>query len=118
MIRRPRKRKQTWKFDVALAAISLGAIPPGSAEDVPPLHMRLAPEPVLLKRDSSALVERVVTNNCTDTIYPAITTQSGNTPEMSGFRLDPGNSVTLHIPPDWQGRVWGRTNCTFPNPSA
>ena len=122
MVRHPRKRKHAWICEVAiisLAAISLGAVPLGSAESVPPLHMRQAPEPSLFKRDgSNATVELVVTNNCTDTIYPAITTQYGDAPEMNGFQLDPGNSVTLHVPPNWQGRVWGRTNCSFPNPSA
>lgn len=94
------------------------AAPLGSAESVPPLHMRQPPEPSLSKRDSNSTVELVVTNNCTNTIYPAITTQSGSPPEMSGFELAPGNSVTVHVPANWQGRVWGRTNCSFPNPSA
>jgi hypothetical protein len=97
----------------------LSATPFGSAGSVPPLHMRQAPETSLAKRDdSNSTIELVVTNNCTDTIYPAIATRNGSPPEMSGFQLDPGNSITVHVQRNWQGRIWGRTNCSFPNPSA
>jgi hypothetical protein len=29
------------------------------------------------------------------------------------FKLSPGSNQTVHVSDDWQGRVWGRTNCTF-----
>lgn len=55
----------------------------------------------------------VVTSYCTETIYPAILTQSGHGPARAGFRLDPGDSLPQNVSADWRGRVWGRTNCTF-----
>jgi hypothetical protein len=29
------------------------------------------------------------------------------------FKLSAGDNYTLHVAQDWQGRVWGRTNCSF-----
>lgn len=66
----------------------------------------------LVNRQNSDL-PLVVTNNCDEVIYPAILTQSGTGPEQSGFRLDPTTSKSQSVSPDWRGRVWGRTNCTF-----
>jgi hypothetical protein len=31
----------------------------------------------------------------------------------NSFRLSPGDNHTLHVSQDWQGRIWGRTNCSF-----
>ncbi|KIW03079.1 uncharacterized protein PV09_05724 [Verruconis gallopava] len=58
-------------------------------------------------------VELMVTNRCTDNIWPAIVTQEGTGPSESGFQLAPGISRNLTVGTDWNGRVWGRTNCTF-----
>ena len=55
----------------------------------------------------------VITNQCQDTIYPAIGTQKGTAPSTSGFELSSGQQRNLTVSADWQGRVWGRTNCTF-----
>lgn len=55
----------------------------------------------------------IITNQCGDTIYPATLTQSGTGPGTGGFRLDSGSSQTFSVSENWQGRVWGRTNCTF-----
>lgn len=57
----------------------------------------------------------VVTNYCADTVYPGIITQSGNGPQSSGFELSSGSNMSQTVSSDWQGRVWGRTNCTFNN---
>lgn len=57
-------------------------------------------------------VPLVVTNKCDTTIWPGIATQSGTGPGTGGFELAPGKNKTLWVAPDWQGRVWGRTNCT------
>ncbi len=55
----------------------------------------------------------VVTNNCPDTIWPGIGTQHGTGPGTGGFELAPGASNKMFVSWDWQGRLWGRTNCTF-----
>jgi hypothetical protein len=53
-----------------------------------------------------------ITNSCPETIYPGIATQAG-TLGNGGFELSSGSSQTLDVSADWQGRVWGRTNCSF-----
>ncbi|KAH8169915.1 thaumatin family protein [Sarocladium implicatum] len=62
--------------------------------------------------DWDGRIPLVITNKCDDTIWPGITTQSGTGPGTGGFELVAGNSTRLWVAPDWQGRVWGRTNCT------
>jgi len=64
-------------------------------------------------RDTSVPLR--VTNHCPDIIWPAILTQSGVGPASSGFELVPGNSSRQTVSGDWRGRVWGRTNCSFPS---
>ena len=54
-----------------------------------------------------------VTNSCPQVIYPAFLTQAGTGPAVGGLELDVGASQTLTVSSDWQGRVWGRTNCSF-----
>jgi len=54
-----------------------------------------------------------ITNNCPDTIWPALASQAGTGPGTGGFQLTPGTSQSLWVSSDWQGRVWGRTNCSF-----
>ena len=58
-------------------------------------------------------VPLVVTNACPDTIWPGIGTQNGIGPGTGGFVLEAGSSRQMYVSPDWQGRVWGRTNCSF-----
>ncbi|KAI9680437.1 MAG: hypothetical protein M1822_007195 [Bathelium mastoideum] len=59
-------------------------------------------------------VPLIVTNWCAETIYPGITTQGGTSgPSQTGFELQPGNTQNMTVSADWQGRVWGRTNCSF-----
>jgi hypothetical protein len=53
-----------------------------------------------------------ITNQCDTTIWPGVATQAGTGPGIGGFELVSGNSSQLWVSPDWQGRVWGRTNCT------
>ncbi|KIW43747.1 uncharacterized protein PV06_04818 [Exophiala oligosperma] len=55
-----------------------------------------------------------VTNNCNEPIWPAILTQNGRGPASSGFVLQPGDTNPQTVSGDWRGRVWGRTNCSFP----
>jgi len=56
-----------------------------------------------------------VTNNCKEPVWPAILSQDGTPPASSGFRLDPGETNALEVGLDWKGRVWARTNCSFPD---
>ncbi|KIX07329.1 uncharacterized protein Z518_01982 [Rhinocladiella mackenziei CBS 650.93] len=55
-----------------------------------------------------------VTNACNEAIWPAILTQSGTGLAKSGFMLTPGESNSQTVSGDWAGRVWARTNCSFP----
>ncbi|KAH0837588.1 hypothetical protein AYO21_05078 [Fonsecaea monophora] len=55
-----------------------------------------------------------VTNNCKEPIWPAILTQSGTGPASSGFLLGSGATKSQTVGLDWKGRVWARTNCSFP----
>jgi hypothetical protein len=63
------------------------------------------------KRDGG--MPLIITNNCGETIWPGVGTQAGTGPGTGGFALTPGNSSSLTVSADWQGRVWGRTNCSF-----
>jgi len=58
-------------------------------------------------------VPLIISNNCDDTIWPGIGTQAGTGPGNGGFELASGESKNLTISADWQGRIWGRTNCSF-----
>ncbi|KAK4162518.1 Hsp70-like protein [Cladorrhinum sp. PSN259] len=64
-------------------------------------------------RASPTPIPLVVTNNCGETIWPGIGTQNGIGPGTGGFELTSGESRYMFVSPDWQGRVWGRTNCSF-----
>lgn len=78
----------------------------------------LQPMPDLFPRSSYEKragpdVPLVVTNNCPETLWPGIGTQAGTGPTSQGFELTPGSSMNQTVSGDWQGRIWGRTNCTF-----
>ena len=74
-------------------------------------HMKRAPLQYVSQRDETRPL--VVSNLCKETIYPGIATQSGTPPKASGFELTAGQTMNLTVSADWQGRVWGRTNCSF-----
>ena len=74
-------------------------------------HMRIPPYPLVHARANS--VPLVITNHCKETIYPGVATQAGTSPGTNGFGLSPGATRNLTVGYDWQGRVWGRTNCSF-----
>ncbi|KAF7954464.1 hypothetical protein EAE96_005585 [Botrytis aclada] len=63
------------------------------------------------KRDGA--IPLVISNNCPETIWPGIGTQAGTGAGVGGFALQTGESKSLTVSADWQGRVWGRTNCSF-----
>lgn len=58
-----------------------------------------------------------ITNKCESTMWPGIVTQSGTGPGTGGFEQASGNTTELWVSPDWQGRIWGRTNCTVSDDS-
>jgi hypothetical protein len=62
--------------------------------------------------DSDEKVPLVITNKCEATIWPGIATQAGTGPGTGGFELAQGKKKEMKVSWDWQGRVWGRTNCT------
>ena len=74
-------------------------------------HMKRAPVHWVNRRDSSVPLQ--VVNYCQEDIYPGIQTQAGTGPQQTGFLLSPGGSLNQTVSADWQGRVWGRTNCSF-----
>lgn len=75
-------------------------------------HMKREPFAYVARRDE---MEKplVIKNLCDEIIYPGIVTQAGTGPDIGGFRLDTGEQRNLTTSADWQGRVWGRTNCSF-----
>ncbi|KAK4992586.1 hypothetical protein LTR66_006237 [Elasticomyces elasticus] len=65
------------------------------------------------RQSSGGSIPLMVTNMCNDTIYPGINTQGGQGPQSQGFELQSGANNTQYVSENWQGRVWGRTNCSF-----
>lgn len=95
-------------FQVCTSLVALSGLPLVNGEH----HMkRLAPRRI--DRRKEPLTPLLVTNGCPETIWPAISTQSGDGPGLNGFELLPGKTVNQTVSEDWQGRVWGRTNCSF-----
>lgn len=105
------------------AALLLSSYLPGASASVFPSNHKLykfdyhtsGPEHqgarrALTKRENP--IPLIVTNNCGDTIWPGVATQHGEGTESNGFELLPGKSKNMTVGPTWQGRVWGRTNCT------
>jgi hypothetical protein len=54
-----------------------------------------------------------IVNADTQTIWAATNPNAQHPIPQTGWRLDPGQSVTFAVPRGWGGRVWGRTGCTF-----
>ena len=73
--------------------------------------MKRQPLAYVSRRDEN--VPLVVKNLCAETIYPGVVTQAGTAPSSGGFELQSGQTKSLTVGADWQGRVWGRTNCSF-----
>lgn len=77
--------------------------------------------PDILRRadtDMPSNVSLVITNQCSDTIWPGVGTQAGDLPGIVGFELASGNTKNISVATNWNGRVWGRTNCTFDSTGA
>lgn len=74
-------------------------------------HMARDPLVWVSRRDDSKPLS--IVNQCPETIWPAIATQAGTGPSSQGFSLAVGATQNMTVSSDWQGRVWGRTNCSF-----
>jgi hypothetical protein len=105
-----------WKMTTTLAVLSL--LPTTLAYTTNPMFDKYASPrrsvprwgpPV--KRDEGKPL--IVTNRCEQTIWPGIGTQAGTGPGTGGFELKADDRRELKVSADWQGRVWGRTNCSF-----
>lgn len=95
-----------WKMRHSNAVLALAVVSGVRGEH----HMK---RKVLPRQGSGSSTPLVITNSCSETIYPGIVTQSGTGPQSAGFELSPGSNKTQSVSENWQGRVWGRTNCTF-----
>ncbi|KAF2086348.1 Osmotin, thaumatin-like protein, partial [Saccharata proteae CBS 121410] len=76
-------------------------------------HMKLRMPDSVERANVKPVTPLIVTNYCSDTVWPAINTQSGTGPSETGFELSAGDSYNQTVSENWQGRVWGRTNCSF-----
>jgi beta-mannosidase len=76
-------------------------------------HHMSVKAPHKLQRRKLDITPLLVTNQCPDDVWPGVSTQSGKGPSENGFKLEPGETKNQTVSEDWQGRVWGRTNCTF-----
>ena len=68
---------------------------------------------VLAQDEAETPIPLVISNGCSEVIWPGIGTQNGIGPGTGGFALSPATSMQMYVSPDWQGRIWGRTNCSF-----
>jgi hypothetical protein len=67
---------------------------------------------------ASSSTQRIVTliNTTQQTVWAVSTGNPGYTPPDGGaWTLGPGQTVTLTYPSTWNGRIWGRTGCSFDN---
>ncbi|KAL1801098.1 hypothetical protein ACET3X_001440 [Alternaria dauci] len=88
--------------------LCLSALPMADA-----FHHMAQKAPWKANRRKLDITPLLVTNHCPESIWPGISTQSGTGPGENGFKLEPGETKNQTVSEDWQGRVWGRTNCTF-----
>ncbi|CAI9632665.1 glycoside hydrolase family 2 protein [Alternaria burnsii] len=88
--------------------LCLSALPMADA-----FHHMAQKAPWKANRRKLDITPLLVTNRCPESIWPGISTQSGTGPGENGFKLEPGETKNQTVSEDWQGRVWGRTNCTF-----
>ncbi|KAL6981664.1 hypothetical protein U1Q18_023289 [Sarracenia purpurea var. burkii] len=53
-------------------------------------------------------------NKCNTTIWPGIQAARGYPQLMNGgFELNSGETINIHAPTGWFGRLWGRNGCSF-----
>ena len=76
-------------------------------------HHHPPPKRQLRDLEPAGDVPLKITNLCPGTIWPAIFTAEGIGPGTGGFELLQENTVDLYVSSTWNGRIWGRTNCSF-----
>ncbi|GAA5904454.1 hypothetical protein JCM6882_008913 [Rhodosporidiobolus microsporus] len=55
-----------------------------------------------------------VTNNCKETVWPAIFTGEGTKPDHpTGWEATAGHTTSFTVEEIWGGRIWPRTECDF-----
>jgi hypothetical protein len=61
--------------------------------------------------------QRVITfvNATSQTVWPAAQADPKHPLAATGWILPPGTSLSILMPDHWNGRLWGRTGCTFDN---
>ncbi|KAF3446792.1 hypothetical protein FNV43_RR11972 [Rhamnella rubrinervis] len=74
---------------------------------------------ILLLCKGTAGATFTLINRCSYTVWPGILSNAGSDRlDTTGFELPTGGSRSFQAPPNWSGRFWGRTGCTFdPNTS-
>lgn len=110
-------RQTTAAILVSLAAHADAIVYPSHHElykfDYPArAHPPLSERRIKPRADNGGPIPLIVTNNCPDMLWPGVATQHGQGPVTTGFELAPGKTRNLTVGATWQGRVWGRTNCT------
>ncbi|RDX95573.1 Thaumatin-like protein 1, partial [Mucuna pruriens] len=64
--------------------------------------------------DSAALATLAITNKCNFIVFPVIVSAAVTSRlTTTGFPLEQGASITISVPPDWSGRLWTRTHCSY-----
>ncbi|XP_024030276.1 thaumatin-like protein 1 [Morus notabilis] len=68
---------------------------------------------LIICKGTSAATFTVI-NKCSHTVWPGILSNADSARlDSTGFELPPGGSRSFQSPPNWSGRFWGRTGCTF-----
>ncbi|KAF8308016.1 Osmotin, thaumatin-like protein, partial [Clavulina sp. PMI_390] len=60
-----------------------------------------------------------VKNNCSFTVWPAISVGSAKPSSPTGWQANAGTSTSFSVPDNWTaGRIWGRQGCDFSTSSS
>ena len=102
------------------ASSAPSSAPSSSARSSSPTHSASNSTSTSTTTSSSGSVARpagshliTIVNADTQTIWAATNPNAQHPIPQTGWRLDPGQSVTFAVPQGWGGRVWGRTGCSF-----
>lgn len=106
------RKTHPWRRRLSLFTIALLTTAVAASRDI--LHKSPSQIfPRIVSPRTTSNVPLKITNNCPETIWPALASQTGTGPGTGGFEQKPGTSQSLVVSGDWQGRIWGRTNCSF-----